>query len=120
MKDNLQKPKWGVKTEWGFRPLGNWIGLELDNGKINRMAVGARINVKTGNLNQTRTVQIGGGHASGQSGFIHFGLGVAERANIRIQWPDGDWSPEYRIHANQFAVIRRNETKPLYWVPPKE
>ncbi len=110
----------GIKTEWGHAPMGNWIGLELDNGLINKQAIGAKINVKTGNLNQTKTVQIGGGHASGQSGFIHFGLGVAERATIRIQWPDGDWSPEYRIHANQFAVIRRDEDKPLYWVPVEE
>lgn len=110
----------GVKTDWGFAPMGNWIGLELDNGKFNKEGIGAHIHVKTGNLSQTKTLQIGGGHASGQSGFVHFGLGVAERATIRIQWPDGDWSPEYRVHANQFAVIRRDEDKPLYWVPVEE
>jgi len=107
----------GAKTEWGHRPMGNWLGIELKNGKINRDAIGAKIHVKTGNLNQTHTAQIGGGHASGQLGFIHFGLGVAERARVRVQWPDGEWSHEYRVFANNFAVIDRARDEAQYWYP---
>jgi hypothetical protein len=107
----------GARTEWGNRPMGNWLRIELQNGKINPSAVGAKILVKTGNLSQSRTVQIGGGHASGQTGFVHFGLGVAERASVRIQWPDGDWSHEYRVFANNFVVIPRDKPDALYWYP---
>jgi len=107
----------GAETPWGNRPMGNWIAVELDNGKINPSAIGAKITVKTGNLSQSRTIQIGGGHASGQTGFVHIGLGVAERASIRVQWPDGEWSHEYRVFANQFAVIERNSEKAKYWYP---
>ncbi len=107
----------GNKTSWGHRPMGNWVGIELRNGKKNISAVGAKISVKTGNVNQSRTVQIGGGHASGQAGFIHFGLGVAERAKIRIQWPNGDWSHEYRVFANNFVQINRGQPDALYWYP---
>lgn len=110
----------GAKTSWGYRGMGNWLGIELDNGSSNRSAIGAVISVKSGNLVQTRTVQIGGGHASGQSGFSHFGLGVAERATIRIQWPDGTKSAEYRALAGNFIVIRKSSNLPLYWYPISE
>lgn len=107
----------GAKTHWGHRPMGNWLAVELRNGAINPMAVGAKIAVKIGNLSQSRTVQIGGGHASGQTGFQHVGLGVAERATVRVQWPDGSWSHEYRVFANNFVVIERGKDQAAYWYP---
>lgn len=110
----------GTKTDWGHRKMGNWLGIELDNGKHNKSAVGAKITIKTGNLVQTKTIQIGGGHASGQAGFTHFGLGVAERATIRIQWPDGAQSSQYRALANNFIVIKKSNNDPFYWYPKPE
>ncbi len=108
----------GAKTEFGHRPMGNWIKIELQNGPVNPQAIGALIQIKTGNHSQTHRVQIGGGHASGQTGFVHFGLGVAERASIRIQWPNGDWSQPYRAFANNHVIIKRDGSDPLYWYPP--
>jgi len=66
---------------------------------------------------QIRRIQVGGGHASGESGFVHVGLGVAERATIRIQWPDGQWSAEYRVFANQFVLIKKDDPQVRYWYP---
>ncbi len=109
----------GAKTDWGHRPTGNWIKIELQSEGANPSAVGAKIQVKTGNLTQTRTVEIGGGHASGQAGFVHVGLGVAERAAIRIKWPNGDWSQGIRAFANNHVVIRQGATTPIYWFPPE-
>jgi len=110
----------GFKSESGTRPGGNWLAIELNQSDGNRHAVGARLSIKTGNVVQTRRVTIGGGHASGQTGFIHVGLGVAERATVRVQWPDGEWSAAFRVFANQFAVISRGDEKVGYWYPPEE
>ena len=110
----------GFKGESGTRPGGNWLAIELNQSDGNRHAVGARLSIKTGNVVQTRRVTIGGGHASGQTGFIHVGLGVAERATVRVQWPDGEWSAAFRVFANQFAVISRGDEKVGYWYPPEE
>lgn len=110
----------GAKTDWGHRPMGNWIKIELDNGAINRDAIGAKISVKTGNLTQNKTIQIGGGHASGQLGFNHFGLGVAERATIRVQWPNGDWSHPYKVFANNHVIIERDSPSANYWYPAED
>ena len=64
-----------------------------------------------------RTVEVGGGHASGQPGFVHVGLGTAERAEIRIKWPDGEQSYPYRVFANQFVVVDRTKEQAAYWYP---
>ncbi|WFU00664.1 CRTAC1 family protein [Rhizobium sp. CB3171] len=108
----------GAKTEWGYRPLGNWTEIELDNGPINHVGIGATINVRAGTQTQVQRVQIGGGHASGHVGFTHFGLGTNERAVVRVQWPDGEWSQPYRIFANQHVVIKRGATSAKYWFAP--
>lgn len=105
----------GAATDWGHRPLGNWVKVELDNGAVNPAAIGALISVRTGTRTQTRRLQVGGGHASGQSGFAHVGLGVSERATIRVQWPDGEWSHPYRVFANQHVRIIRGEANARYW-----
>jgi len=102
----------------GLRPMGNWLQIELQNGDVNRNAVGATVLVKYGNETRTRKVQVGGGHASGQAGFVHVGTGVAERAQIRVQWPDGEWSQPYRVFANTFVVIERGTSEARYWYPP--
>jgi hypothetical protein len=101
----------------GINTMGNWLAIELRQAEINRDAVGALISIKTGNKVQTRRVQIGGGHASGKLGFVHVGLGVAERASIRIKWPDDQWSHSYRIFANNFAIIERGAEQVNYWYP---
>ena len=108
----------GARTQWGHRPLGNWIAVELSQPAPNRAAVGARISVKTGNRTMTRTVAVGGGHASGELGFVHVGLGTAERAEIRVKWPDGSWSHVYKAFANNFVRIERDKPAPSYWLPP--
>ena len=105
----------GANTDWGHRPMGNWLRIEVDNGDVNTDAIGAKITVKTGNHSQTKTIQIGGGHASGQIGFAHFGLGVAERATIRIQWPNGEKSHQYRAIANNSIIITKGAENPRYW-----
>ena len=116
----------GERVAWGHRPMGNWLAVELDQQATpssaqgivaNRRAVGARVVVRTGNHIQTRIVSVGGGHASGQAGFVHLGLGAAERALVRVRWPDGEWSHEVRVHAGNFVRIRRGAAEAQYWYP---
>jgi len=100
-------------------PSGNWTEIRLVQPNPNRNAVGAKITVKTGVRAQTRTIQVGGGDASGHAGWIHVGLGTGERAEIRVQWPDGERSPAYRVFANQFVVIDRTKPQASYWYPSR-
>jgi enediyne biosynthesis protein E4 len=100
-------------------PMGNWTEIKLIEPNPNRNAVGARISIKTGTSTQTRFVDVGGGDASGHSGWIHVGLGTAERAEIRVKWPDGDSSASYRVFANQFVVVDRSKPQAAYWYPAR-
>lgn len=101
-------------------PGGNWLQIELAQAGVNRNAIGARLAIKTGNVTQMRRIQVGGGHASGSAGFVHVGLGVAERATLRVQWPDGEWSAAYRLFANNFVIITRGDRHVSYWYPESE
>ena len=108
----------GTATEGRTRAGGNWLAVELAQDGPNPDAIGARLSVRTGNRVQARRVSIGGGHASGTLGFVHVGLGVAERATVRVQWPDGEWSAPYRTFANRHVVLTRGEARPRQWFPP--
>ena len=108
----------GKGTAEDPKQIGNWLAVDVRQpGEANTRAVGARISVKTGNRTVVKDVQVGAGHASGQLGFVHFGLGVAERASVRIKWPDGDWSHAYRVFANGHVIIERGAEKAKLWYP---
>lgn len=75
-------------------PGGHWVQLLPQLAGSNRDAIGGWIELRTGDRVQTREITSGGGHAGGQSGWWHFGLGDAANAEVRIIWPDGtegDW-----------------------------
>jgi hypothetical protein len=111
----------GARTEdGGWRQPGNFVAIELFEKGANRDAVGALISVKCGNQTYNRTVSVGGGHASGHAGFIHVGIGTAERAEIRVKWPDGEWSAPYRVFGNNFVRIERGALEARYWYPPQD
>lgn len=97
--------------------MGNWVALDIVQAGANRSAVGAFVEVRIADRTQRREITIGGGHAGGKAGFHHFGIGVAERAIARVQWPDGEWSSWVRLFANQHARITRGKSVADIWYP---
>lgn len=100
-------------------PGGQWIEVQLRQDGSNRDAIGAFIEVTTPAGKVLREVTVGGGHAGGQLGWRHFGLGAANEATVRVQWPGGDWSAPMRIPATAFAVIARDKPEPVFWQPAR-
>ncbi len=84
---------------------GNWLTVDLRMPGPNTRAVGAWVEVRTASTLQTREVTVGGGHAGGQSGALHFGLGKADAADVRVQWPDGSRSPWMSVPVNRRFVV---------------
>jgi hypothetical protein len=99
-------------------PMGNWIALQLQQPGPNRDGIGSWIEVRVGDRTVQREVTIGGGHASGELGWIHFGLGESSEAAVRVEWPDGERGPWLEVPANGFATIERGATTPTPWTPP--
>ena len=100
-------------------PMGNWLGLRLSEPGPNRDAIGAWLEVKVGDVTQRRELTVGGGHIGGQLGWVHYGLGPASDAQVRVQWPDGEMGPWLSVKANQYVDIERGATEARPWpVPP--
>jgi hypothetical protein len=107
----------GFGTAEAPEPMGNWIGLRLEEDGANRDAIGAWVEVEAAGRTILREVTVGGGHAGGQLGWIHIGLGRAERASITVQWPDGEVGPAVEVEANEFAIIQRGANEARPWQP---
>jgi len=61
----------------------------------------------------------GGGHVSGQSGWVHFGIGEATAAQVRVRWPGEDWGTTYAVDANGFAILDKTAATATAWTPPR-
>ena len=65
--------------------------FKLTGTKSNKLAIGARITVKTGNAKQMAEVRSGGSYLSQNDLRLHFGLGAAEKMEqVEIRWPNGN------------------------------
>ena len=98
-------------------PMGNWIQLRVEQPAPNIDAIGGFVTVRAGGQTMERELTVGGGHAGGQLSWLHFGLGDAERAEVRVQWPDGEIGPWMDLSANSFSVIERGADEAVPWSP---
>jgi hypothetical protein len=101
------------------KDAGNWLAVKLAQPDTNRDAIGAWIEVKRGDAVTRREVNVGGGHASGQLGWIHLGLGAAANANVRVIWPDGIAREYANLSTGQFLVLSKNMAAPVVWKPKR-
>jgi hypothetical protein len=76
---------------------GGWVAIMPRQAGANGFAVGSWVELRSddaagGERMQVREVTVGGGHVGGTAGPLHFGIGDAENAEMRIIWPDGSVS----------------------------
>ena len=86
---------------------GAWLLVDVIQAGPNRNAVGAFVELRIADRTWTQEITVGGGHAGGVAGALHFGLGDVETAEIRVIWPDGesgDWQP---VEVNQRLTLAR-------------
>jgi len=94
-------------------PMGAFVALRVVQPAPNTDAIGAWVEVRVGDVIQVRELTVGGGHASGQLGWVQFGLGDATDAEVRVTWPDdevGEWQP---VTANGWFNIDRAAAAPV-------
>ena len=98
-------------------PMGHWLQLRLRQRGGNRDAIGAWVEVDLGGRVNRKELTVGGGHASGHLGWMHFGLGDAKSVRLRVQWPQGEWSPWHTVAADGFYGVDR-ERGVVDWKAP--
>jgi hypothetical protein len=86
-------------------PLNHWLQVRLKQTGGNRDAVGAWVEVNLGERVIRQELTVGGGHASGHLGWMHFGLGQATAVKLRVQWPHSGWGPWQTVQADDFYVM---------------
>ncbi len=74
----------------------HWVAVRLRQPPPNIDAIGAIVEIRSGATTWRRELTVGGGHAGGELGWVHFGLGRVTTAEVRVTWPDGEigqWRP---------------------------
>lgn len=86
---------------------GNWLAVDVRQSAPNPDAIGAWVELRLDNSTISEELTVGGGHAGGESGPTHFGLGQADSVEVRVIWPDGEEGPWMTAEPNQIVVVER-------------
>ena len=101
----------------------HFIGLKLSgNGRTtNADAIGARITVTLKNAPPKITsFRAGDGFISQSSGWVHVGLGDAERIEkLTIDWPGGDTEAIEGLQVDKFYTVKQGQGTGTVWTPPQ-
>lgn len=85
--------------------MGHWIQLRLKQAGGNRDAIGAWVEVDLGGKIIREELTIGGGHASGHLGWMHFGVGAAQQVKLRVHWPHSGWGEWQAASVDGFYMV---------------
>jgi enediyne biosynthesis protein E4 len=95
----------------------NWIALRIRQPAPNIDAIGAIVEVRAGGTTWRRELTVGGGHAGGELGWVHFGLGAESAAEVRVTWPGGEVGPWRPVplgfaYVDHPGVVRASDVLP--------
>jgi len=89
---------------------GHWLMLRTVGRKSNRDGIGARVTVRTGELQQVREVRRTVGIYSASDPRAHFGLGAASVADlVRVEWPSGKVDEFRGVAADRHYLVDEAE-----------
>lgn len=86
---------------------GQWLSVAPVQDGVNRFVVGAFVELRAGGRVWTQEITVGGGHAGGVAGPLHFGLGAVDRVDLRVVWPDGSVTEQSGVVAGQQLRVTR-------------
>lgn len=100
-------------------PGGHWIEIDLlgtreqdKKSRSNNSAIGARVEIKAGNISQQYVVGTASGPVAMAPYRIHAGLGKYVNVDwLRIIWPDGVLQAELELAADQLITITELQRK---------
>lgn len=85
--------------------INNYLRVKLNGRAPNTAAAGARITLTIDGTTQLREIMIGSNFTSQNPLMQVFGLGSASQAEIEVEWPDGQLTPQETVSANQLLTL---------------
>jgi hypothetical protein len=86
--------------------IPNWLAITLIGRSSPRSAIGARVTLRAGQVEQCRLIKGGGSYLSTSDRTLTFGLGSAEQVDaFVVHWPSGRTTTQTRIPRNQRLVV---------------
>jgi hypothetical protein len=94
------------------QPGNHYLNLRLAGISSNRDALGARIHIRAGGVDQIREVAGGGSYLSQSDLRAHFGVGASTRVDlIEIAWPSGRKEKFSNIAADHFYMVEEGKNE---------
>jgi hypothetical protein len=90
-------------------PSNSWLLVKLIGTKTNRAAIGTRVVVEADDRLQVQEVRSGGSFCSQNDFRLHFGLGAAKDARLRIRWLGGAEETLEHVPANRLVVVQEGK-----------
>ncbi len=90
-------------------PANRWLLVKLIGTKTNRSAIGSRVSIEAGERRQVQEVRSGGSFCSQSDLRLHFGLGAAKDARVRVRWLGGAEETFERVAVNRLVVIQEGK-----------
>ena len=105
--NNLDGPPTVLRNDGGNRQ--NWILIKCVGTRSNRSAIGTRVRVSSGNHRQMDEVRSGSSYYSQSDFRLHFGLGLAAKADtVELAWPSGVTETFRDLPARHLIVIQES------------
>jgi hypothetical protein len=101
-------------------PENHWLRLRLRGTRSNRWGVGARAVIHHGAHKQTREVSTTAGYLSGQSTYLHYGLGLDRSIDVvTVHWPSGAVDEIRELPGDRFYEIVEGSGSAVPLFPPR-
>lgn len=90
----------------------HYLAVRLEGSSGNTAGIGAKVEVTSDKLTQTREMYPNRGYLSSVDPVLHFGLGARSQVqSVRVTWPDGTVQTLSDVPGDQRLVLRHNEAK---------
>jgi hypothetical protein len=101
---NLNEPPSLLRND--VKGGNHWLKILLQGVESNRSAIGARVVVHYGEIQQAQCVVAQCSYVSANDRRLHFGLGKAASATVSVQWPNGKQEAIGKVEVDRLLVIR--------------